>query len=141
MRPTMTIQEANRQVEQYVQQTLAAFPAGATLRLDEKYEDSECDEPTDRGPVGRQFASRSYEVTGLEPDQIPAYYEDLKMWWPQHGLQILKDDPRPSRQYLWAENADDGFRMAFQANDLGKMYLIASSPCVWPTGTPRKPSA
>lgn len=51
-------------------------------------------------------------------------------------FQVLRDDPTPGREYLWVENATDGFRMAFQANDAGEMFLIASSPCIWPDGAP-----
>jgi hypothetical protein len=37
-------------------------------------------------------------------------------------------------QYLWVENNRDGFRLALQSNDVGGLYLTASSPCVWPNG-------
>lgn len=136
MQDTMTLDEANRRVEEYIRQALTALPRSAQLELQEKYEDLDCDDPTDSGPAGRRFASRSYQVTGLNAAEIPTYYNDLKAWWPQHGFKILKDDSRPTREYLWVEKGSDSFRMAFEANDLGQMYLIASSPCVWREGTP-----
>ncbi|MFD2468246.1 hypothetical protein [Amycolatopsis silviterrae] len=41
-----------------------------------------------------------------------------------------------SNEYLWVENNADGFRMALQANSAGGLFLISTSPCVWPNGTP-----
>lgn len=140
MQNTMTLDEANRRVEDYIREALIALPPSAQLELYAKHEDLDCDDPTDEGPAGRRFASRTYRVTELNSAEIPTYYNDLKAWWPQHGFKILTDDPRPNRQYLWVENENDSFRMAFQSNDLGEMYLIASSPCVWREGTPNPSS-
>ena len=37
---------------------------------------------------------------------------------------------------MWVENNTDGFRMRVTASDGGRLILIATSPCVWPNGTP-----
>lgn len=136
MQPTMTLDEANRLADQYIHRALDALPTGATLSDPTIFRDSECDDPSDEGPLGRKFASHIYEIVGLDPQRIPSYFDTLRTWWEGNDFAVLKDDRRAGREFLWVENKQDSFRMTLKANDLGEMYLIASSPCVWPDGTP-----
>lgn len=136
MQPTITLAEANRLADDYIHQALAVLPPGAELGEPRIFADSECDDPSDEGPLGRKFASHSYEILGLDPQRIPDYFDSMKTWWEDNNFAVLKDDRRAGREFLWVENKQDSFRMTFKANDLREIFLYASSPCVWPDGTP-----
>jgi hypothetical protein len=138
MEPTITLDEANRKVDDYIQQGLAQLPPQAELEELTRSEEFPCDDPTDGGPGGRKSASRNYEVVGLssEEDEISAYFETLRSWWQASNFEFLRDDTTGNHRSLDAINRDDSFTMTFVANDEGYLFLMASSPCVWPEGTP-----
>lgn len=131
---TMTQQQATHRVESYVRNAVAALPEHVQLHAFAK-DSGSCDDPSDNGPKGRVEPSVTYKVTGLDASKYNMYFDDLRSWWTHHQFQVLKDD-RPQDLYLWVENKNDAFRMAAQANDLGELYLTATSTCVWPNGTP-----
>jgi hypothetical protein len=134
MHNTITINQAEERAEEYFRKALSVLPeqAGFEPRLIDTYD---CDDPTDNGAKGRQIASVDYEITGLPPAEYPNYVADLERWWRDHDFRVL-DDERPTYQSIWVENNEDGFRMRIEANDVGGLYLVATSPCVWPDGTP-----
>lgn len=134
MEPTMTLTEANNAVDEHVTEAVAQIPGDTELDERGRSEDFPCDDPDDHGPGGRKIADRDYEVLGIDPDQIPAYFDTLKAWWLANGFAELTNEPK--YEYLWVENTHDGVRMSLQANDEGHLYITAASPCVWPNGTP-----
>lgn len=134
MKPTITEQQARDRVEKYIDDTLAVFPASTTKKLD-RANRSECTDPTDNGPGGRFEISSTYQLVGLDPASYPNLFDTIVQWWKTHGFTVLHDS-RPTDQYVFARNDTDAFDMSLQANDLGKIYLGATSPCVWPNGTP-----
>lgn len=135
MKPTITIDEANRRVEDYALKVREALPPQAKYDLYSSEERGSCSDPTDSGSKDRALASRSYEVSDLALDKIPSYFDALRTWWQNHNFRVL--DNTPPDEYLWVENNTDGFRMTFKASpDKAKLFLIATSPCVWPDGTP-----
>lgn len=134
MQPTMTIDEANNRVEEYVSRAAKALPAQAKLELGFQERAGECTDPTDGGPKDRVVASRSYNVLGLQPDAVASYFAALRTWWLANNFRILDD--QPVNEFLWVENNADGFQMTLKANSAGGIFLLAGSPCVWPDGTP-----
>ncbi|MEU6644195.1 hypothetical protein ABZ863_16790 [Saccharomonospora sp. NPDC046836] len=134
MQPTITIDEANRRVEEYVARAVKALPPEAELRLGYEERSGDCSDPTDHGPKNRVVANRDYNVLGLQPEKIPTYFDALRTWWLANNFRILNDTP--PNEFLWVENNTDGFQMTLQANSKGELFLIAGSPCVWPNGTP-----
>jgi hypothetical protein len=134
MQNTITVEQAERRVEDYFRKALAVLPEQARpeVGLIDTYE---CDDPTDNGPTGRKIASVDYDILGLPPSEYSEYVARLERWWLDHDFRIL-DDERPKRESIWVENNEDGFRMRVTATDKGKLILIATSPCVWPDGTP-----
>jgi uncharacterized membrane protein len=130
---TLTIEEANQRLEQHIQAAQAGLPAEAEYKLDSKYENSPCSDPSGQGAEGRVFASRTYEVLNLSTDRIPDYFSSMRNWWESHNFRVLTETPN---KYLWVENKMDSFRMGFKSNDLGKIFIGGDSPCVWPSGTP-----
>jgi hypothetical protein len=135
MHTTITAHDAERRVEDYIQQAITALPPQRHLTNPFK-KTYACDDPTDNGPKGRVIATVDYQIEGLSPDQYDHYLDALKQWWIGHDFRVLQD-ARPKAPHVWVENNTDGFRMAVQTNDGGEMYLIATSPCVWPNGTPQ----
>ena len=83
-------------------------------------------------------ANRSYQVLGLDPQEIPSYFGMLRTWWQANDFRVLDD--KPVNEFLWVENSTDSFQMTLKANSKGGIFLLAGSPCVWPNGTP-EPSA
>ncbi|MPZ85687.1 MAG: hypothetical protein GEV28_37035 [Actinophytocola sp.] len=134
MHTTITVEQAEQRVEEYFRHALAVLPAQARPEIS-LIHTVECDDPTDNGPKGRKIASVNYQIHNLPRDEYPEYVADLEHWWLDHNFRVL-DDERPTYESIWVENNDDGFRMRIQANDVGGLYLIATSPCVWQNGTP-----
>lgn len=134
MQPTMTLAEANAAVDEHIANAVAQIPGDPELDERGRSEDFPCGDPDDHGPQGRKIADRDYEVLGIDPEQIPSYFDTLKAWWLANGFAELDNEPR--YEYLWVENTSDGVRMSLQANDHGNLYITAASPCVWPNGTP-----
>jgi hypothetical protein len=134
MRNTITINEAETRVEQYFRDALAVLPEQARAEVS-LIHTVDCDDPDDNGPKGRKIASVSYQIQNLQPQKYPDYVADLERWWLDHDFQVL-DDERPTYESIWVENTGDGFRMRIEANKVGELYLGATSPCVWPDGTP-----
>jgi len=136
MHNTITVEQAEQRVEDYFRSALAVLPEQArpVPGLIDTYE---CDDPTDNGPKGRKITSVHYEIHDLPLNDYPDYVADLERWWRDHNFRIL-DDERPVEDSIWVENNDDGFRMRVTATKRGKFILIATSPCVWPNGTPER---
>ncbi len=134
MKPTITEQQAKDKVELYIETALSALPATARRKPFTRNR-SECTDPTDKGPQGRFEISATYEVTGLDTAKFAEYFDALVQWWSAHDFEVLTDS-RPKDQYVFVRNNADAFDMSAQANDLGKFYVGATSPCVWPNGTP-----
>lgn len=135
MKPTITLEEANRLVDEHIQQAVATLSPNATLEVRGHETDGSCLDPDDQGPTNRKSAQRSYKILGLESGKIPDYFDTLRTWWPNNNFRVLQNKPR--NEYLWVENNGDSIRLSLQANDLGEVYINASSPCVWPNGIPQ----
>jgi hypothetical protein len=134
MNPTITERQARDLVEDHIRAAFEVLPAEAGRQLFSRNR-SECADPTDDGPAGRYEISATYEVTGLDPAAFGEHFDAVVAWWSGHGFTVLADN-RPADQYVFARNETDGFDLSIQANDLGKLYLGATSPCVWPDGKP-----
>ncbi|MFL6140673.1 MAG: hypothetical protein ACJ72N_02235 [Labedaea sp.] len=141
MKNTITQQQASERAERYIREAVAGLIPPARLEVLSSFDDSPCDDPTDNGPKGRVIASRGYWLNDISPDQHSAYVDDLVRWWSEHNFTVLTDN-RPGNVYVWAENRNDGFRMAIQQTEIGpkRLSLGATSPCVWPNGTPEPQS-
>jgi hypothetical protein len=141
MKNTITQQQAGERAERYIREAVAGLTPPARLEVLSSFDDSPCDDPTDNGPKGRVIASRGYWLNDISPDQHSTYVDDLVRWWSEHNFTVLTDN-RPGNVYVWAENRHDGFRMAIQQTEIGpkRLSLGATSPCVWPNGTPEPQS-
>jgi hypothetical protein len=135
MNPTITQEQAELRVELHVQHGMRGLPG--PIRPELQFRDvTPCDDPTDGGPEGRVIAANNYRLHDIPPNRHDACFDQLRNWCTGTGWSVL-DDSRPADAFLWLEHPD-GFRMTLQANDLGELYLGATSPCVWPTGVPEQ---
>ncbi|MEC3982317.1 hypothetical protein [Amycolatopsis sp. H20-H5] len=139
MQPTITIDEANTRVDDYVARAVKALPPETTLKLNFQERSGECSDPIDKGPKNRVVANRSYQLIGLHPELVPTYFDTMRAWWQANNFRVLDDIPR--NEFLWVENNTDGFQMTLKANPVGGIFLLAGSPCVWSNGTPEAVAA
>ncbi|OZM73192.1 hypothetical protein CFN78_09960 [Amycolatopsis antarctica] len=132
--PTITAQQAKEQTERDVRELVTALPAGARL---EKlhYDQGPCTDESGAGFGKRVQPNVSYWVRDLDPAQYNIHFDAMKAWLQGHGW-IVRNDDRPSDMFLNAFRERDQFTMSLQANKKGGLTLGASSPCVWPEGTP-----
>jgi hypothetical protein len=134
MKNTITLQQAKERVTHYLQWARTAFPAEA--KYTEHYtNEGYCDDPTDNGPRGRRTASQDYWIDGIDKTHNAQHFDNMLKQWKSDGWQVLTDN-RPKDGYIWVENPADGFRMALQESAEGSLSIGATSPCVWPNGTP-----
>ncbi|APU12879.1 hypothetical protein UA75_04100 [Actinoalloteichus sp. GBA129-24] len=95
----------------------------------------ECQDPTDRGPLGRSQFTTRYFLDELPREDNDSNVEAVYQHWIENGYQVLVDD-RPDRIFISVQHEDDAFRMSIRASVQGDLSLGASSPCIWPNGTP-----
>jgi hypothetical protein len=137
MKPTITIAEANKRSQDYLDQAAnALFPPPITKTQGTAEERGDCTDPDDHGPANRLQASREYQLAGIAQPDIPRYFDALRQWWQGHDFAQAFDKGNGGGRLLGGENRADGFRMSLQSNDVGGLYLTVASPCVWPNGTP-----
>jgi hypothetical protein len=131
---TITQEQAEQRVQQYFHAAFAVLPPKATA---ENFDTAagQCQDPTDNGPPGRVEPTTDYQIHGLAPTRYGAYFDQLKRWATGRGFDVLTDKRQPY-MFLEVENPAYGFSVTMQSNDGGELYLGATSPCVWPDGTP-----
>lgn len=133
---TITQQQAIERVDRYIADAVAALPVDPTLTPESEALDSACMDPTDNGPRNRITVTKGYWLDGTPQDANEIYFDALRQWWTTHGFDILEDDRTVGARYLWVEQRSDGFRMSLQESAEGSVSLGATSPCIWPDGTP-----
>ncbi|WP_245900481.1 hypothetical protein [Prauserella shujinwangii] len=132
---TLTEEEAAQRAEQHIRRAVAALPEKPTLTV--QYADSaECLDPTDNGPRGRYQVGKTYWLDGVPSERNEEFVDALYDYWVSHGFRILTDKRSESDRFVSVENDDDAFRMSVKQSVEGDLSLGASSPCVWPNGTP-----
>lgn len=118
----VTESEAYERVDSYVRRAAMALP---DARLEEAT--APVSGPCRGEPRDRVVVRNSYWVRGLLDED--RHFDTLVRWWEGNGFEVLRD-LRPARQYVWVENAADGFRMSLRDNEKGELLLGAESPCV-----------
>lgn len=134
MEDTITLEEASRRVDKYLEQAQQVLPTEAEFQRSYREKAGPCSASSGDGTEGRKLTTTEYQVLGLNRANIPEYFSKLRSWWEQHDYRVLQNEPK--NEYLWVEHNPDGFRLALEANAEGELYLGATSPCVWPNGTP-----
>ena len=139
VQPTATAEQASARVDAVVQETHQQLPSGAELKPHGAVGKVPCDDPTDRGPAGRIFIEKQYQVqypAGWPADQaLPRLAE----YWQQKSYRIHNDSRDEPDPRLVVETPD-GYRASIEVFNRSAgntdIYLVGSSPCVWEFGTP-----
>jgi len=142
LRPTITQQQAEEQTDQYIRDIVALLPGTPKLEPGgfPLVSEMTCDDADDGGPRGRVTVTRDYWVRypwNEDPPNNTEIFNKLYAYWTGRGYQIRHDEHNaPASRDLDVENPKDGFRMGIQEAINGQLSIGASSPCVWPGGTP-----
>lgn len=134
LQSTVSIDEAKTIIEDHIKQALSVLPDDAGL---DDFESGNI--ACENGPPGTRLISHEYEIVGLEADLKNEYIDTLRSWWSNNGFRILTDELKGNdgeHRFLWVENEQDKFRLTLIGNRLGRLYIISSSPCIWPDGDP-----
>jgi hypothetical protein len=135
MEETMNQDEAAERVQEHIDNAVAVLPDTLELERVGGVNVAACDDPTDGGPRDRVTVGRSYWLDGLPSEDNDTNIDLLHEYWTANGYRVLTDS-RPEDVFLSVEHEEDSFRMSVQGSAEGSLSLGASSPCVWPEGTP-----
>ena len=136
MEETITQDEAAEKIEQHVTDAVAALPDTVELEPLGPVAFASCDDPTDGGPKDRVTVSQRQWLTGLPAEDNEQNADLLYDYWVSNGYRVIHD-LRPDELFVTAESETDAFNVSVQASDEGSLSIGASSPCVWPEGTPK----
>ncbi|WP_275290725.1 hypothetical protein [Amycolatopsis sp. La24] len=141
MQPTLTSEQAKQAAADAVHAAASiSFPAGYKL-TEIVFPAESCTDSSDK-ETGQVRVGVTYWVDGPDRAQNSSYYEKLKKWWTDNGWTI-ETDTWQGDQFANAHNGD-GYVMSLTGTVtgtvLGRLSIGASSPCVWPNGTPEPKS-
>ncbi|MGQ0839283.1 alpha/beta hydrolase [Actinokineospora sp.] len=135
---TITRKQAEDRVEEYIKQAVSVLDV--PFRLEPLGLDmSDCDDPTDNGPKGRVFADHVYWIRDVPTTENGRQVAALRKWFRDNGFTI-GEDTWDKTKFVSLDKGEDGFRMSLKENFKGELSIGASSPCVWPNGTPEPKS-
>lgn len=133
--PTMTQAQALSRVEQLIRDTAGAIEPKPTLELDQKSRNEHsCLDPTDGGSEDRVIVYRGYNLRDVPEDQVAKVAEQVRQQWVRQGHLI--ETASQDGLNIFGRSRPDDFLLSLQRNGDGSLNLGASSPCVWPNGTP-----
>lgn len=134
---TLTQQQAVARGEQHIADAVAALPVTPRLEQQSTGRPVPCDDPTDNGPLGRVTVGKTYWLRELPKERTSELFETMQYYWLSHDYRVLTDQRDLRVPALFVESNRDAFRMSLQANVQGDLTISATSPCVWPEGTPQ----
>ncbi|MEV7773082.1 hypothetical protein [Kitasatospora sp. NPDC086791] len=135
-KPTMTLDQAKKQIDNYLADILAKLPIKPTASSGD-FSDLECD-ANDVGPHGRTQTSRGYDfgdVPSATRAEAAGAFRTLMI---ERGFQSVADAPDFHPDWIKLKNPSDSFLAVLDGvSDASRnVSLNVSSPCVWPNGTP-----
>lgn len=135
---TLSQQQASARVEEHITDAVAALPVAPRLeKLQPSLGPVPCDDPSDLGPLGRVSVSETYWMRGLDFDRAQEWFAAMHAYWVSHDFRVLADQRDDVvAPALFVEHNGDAFRMSMQTSVEGDFSISATSPCVWPDGTP-----
>ncbi|EHY87581.1 hypothetical protein ACWGRK_15795 [Saccharomonospora azurea] len=132
---TMTEHEAAQRAEEHIRRAVDALPEKPALTL-LRADSAECLDPTDGGPRGRYEVGRSYWLDDLPEGRNAEFVDALHDYWTANDYRVLTDKRDAPDRFVSVQHNGDAFRMSVKQSVEGDLSLGASSPCVWPDGTP-----
>jgi hypothetical protein len=139
---TITQRQADERVEQILRQTSAKLHPKPHLELfrpaSQPYH---CDDRENAGDDPRMVASRTYWLRDVAVEHNVSIGDQIKKIWEQQGYLITTAQGMGTDQpNLTGRTRPDDFLIALSAGDNGQLSIGATSPCVWPNGTPEPTS-
>ena len=134
MEETITQDEAAEKVQEHINGVMSSLPDEAELETRRGTLFAACDDPTDGGPKDRVTVSERLWVRGLPIEDNETNIKRIYDYWINNGYQVLRDE-RPEKSSITVED-EDSFAAFLRVSDQGSLSIGASSPCVWPEGTP-----
>ncbi|WP_246406142.1 hypothetical protein [Nocardiopsis aegyptia] len=135
MEATMNQGKAEERVEELITEATAVLPDSLELESLGGITANPCDDLANGGAEGPVSVGRTYWLDGLPVEENEADVELLLEFWTDNGYRVT-DDRRPEQLSVFVEDEEDSFRMSVQSSVQGDLSISASSPCVWPEGTP-----
>lgn len=138
-KPTITQAQALARVEQLIKETADMIKPGPRLELDRtSLELAKCHSPTDGGSEDRVIVDRGYYLRDIPKDQIGQVAKQIREYWQQQG-HIIEGFSKDGTT-IAAHSRPDDFLLSLDGTGDDVLLLGASSPCVWPNGTPEPSS-
>ncbi|MFI6387485.1 hypothetical protein [Nonomuraea sp. NPDC050540] len=81
------------------------------------------------------IVSRAYWLRDVPKDQNLAISRQIRVFWQSRGHRIVSMGSNGNPD-LSGESQPDGFRLFLTWAEGDHIFLGASSPCIWPDGTP-----
>ncbi len=136
MQPTETRKEAAEHVERLLKDAIAQLPGRVQTEVGLRVDTLPCDDPTDGGPLGRVIVEHDYDIHGLADKDYPEQFEILKRYWEDRGYRrLLFEKDGKSLLMKYTDSAE--YRIVLGTSfDGSSLWVRASSPCIWPNGTP-----
>jgi hypothetical protein len=139
---TMTQKQATDRVEQLIHDTVAALSPKPRLEIiDYMSQPTSCVDPTDGGSPDRTVISHSYWLRGVPHGRNGDIGRQVEAYWKSKGYKITAvqglDTNKPD---INGYTQPDEFLISIETNVDGDLDIGATSPCIWPNGTP-EPSA
>lgn len=135
MNETITQDEAAAKVQEHIDGTLTVLSEEAELETRRGTLFAACDDPTDGGPENRVTVSETFWIRGLPAEDNTSNIDLMYEYWMDNGYEVLRDE-RPDSMSVTVEHSEDAFRVSLRVSNEGSLSISASSPCVWPEGTP-----
>lgn len=132
---TMTQDEAAERAEEHINDAVAVLPDSLELESSGGVTANPCDDLANGGAEGPVSVGLGYWLRGLPVEDNEDNVELLYRYWIDNGYQVTGDQ-RPNKLAVFVQNEEDSFRMSVTSSIQGGLSISASSPCVWPEGTP-----
>jgi hypothetical protein len=136
MSPTLNEQQATDRVQQHIDDTVAIIQPTPRLERQSFVASRPCDLPSDNGPLGRITVGHIYWLREVPVERNAEVFATVERYWVNNGWLVLADDTSSEAPFLSVENREDSFRMSLSSSIDGQLSIGASSPCIWPNGTP-----
>ncbi|MEV6974648.1 hypothetical protein [Kitasatospora sp. NPDC093806] len=134
-KPTITLDEARKQVDNYlaeIQAKLSIEPLASSVG---DFSDLECNH-NDVGPHGRKQTSRGYDFGDVPSERKVEAAEAFRtLLMGKKGFEMAPD---ATFDWVKLKNPKDGFVAVLDgvSESSHNLSLNVSTPCVWPKGTP-----
>lgn len=137
--PTITQAEAEKRVEALIQATADQItPKPRLERLIQPDTDlHRCIDPADGGSEDRIVVSREYWLREIPEKQNADVARQVKSYWEAQGHRITEASGLERNQPdVLGRTRPDDFLIGIEWSTDGALRLGATSPCIWPDGTP-----